>query len=81
LVHSPKLAVTENLSVTKPYAEQLWAELADARTSPVELSLQMCEGVTARWCANLDENQVQTFRSSTVTRLLSRLGGRCQSLG
>ena len=32
----PKLAVTEDLPVTRPYAEQLWAELADARTSPIE---------------------------------------------
>jgi uncharacterized damage-inducible protein DinB len=46
----PKLAVTEDMPVTKPFAEQLWAELADARTSPVEPSLQMFEGVTARWC-------------------------------
>jgi uncharacterized damage-inducible protein DinB len=45
----PKLAVTEDQPVTKAYAEQLWAELADARTSPVEPSLQMLEGVTARW--------------------------------
>ena len=45
----PKLAVTEDVPVTKPYAEQLWAELPDARTSPVEPSLQMFEGVTARW--------------------------------
>jgi uncharacterized damage-inducible protein DinB len=49
-----KLAVTEDLPVTKPYAEQLWAELADARTSPVEPSLQMFEGVTARWCRFLE---------------------------
>ncbi len=46
----PKLAVTEQVPVTKPYAEQLWAELADARTGPIEPSLQMFEGVTGRWC-------------------------------
>lgn len=45
----PKLAVTEDLPVTKPYAEQLWAELPDGRTGSVEPSLQMYEGVTARW--------------------------------
>jgi len=45
-----KLAVTEDVPITKPYAEQLWAELADARTSPVEPSLQIFEGVTGRWC-------------------------------
>jgi len=46
----PKLAVTEDLPATKPYAEQLWAELPDARTAPVEPSLMMFEGVTVRWC-------------------------------
>lgn len=46
----PKLAVTEDRPVTKTYAEQLWAELADARTCPVEPSLQIFEGVTLRWC-------------------------------
>jgi uncharacterized damage-inducible protein DinB len=46
----PKLAVTEDVPVTKTYAEQLWAELADARTSPVEASLQIMDGLTVRWC-------------------------------
>ncbi len=46
----PKLAITEDQPITKTYAEQLWAELADARTSPVEPSLRMFEGVTERWC-------------------------------
>jgi uncharacterized damage-inducible protein DinB len=45
----PKLAVTEDVPVTKTYAEQLWAELADARSSPVEPSLKIYEGVIARW--------------------------------
>lgn len=44
-----KLAITEDLPLTKPYAEQLWSELADARNSPIEPSLQIFEGVTARW--------------------------------
>jgi hypothetical protein len=48
--NGPKLAVTEDLPITKPYAEQLWAELWDARYSPIEPSLRMFEGVTARWC-------------------------------
>lgn len=45
----PKLAVTEDVPLTKTYAEQLWAELADARTCPVEPSLQIFEGITVRW--------------------------------
>lgn len=46
----PKLAVTEDMPVTKTYAEQSWAELSDARTAPVEASLKIFEGVTERWC-------------------------------
>ena len=45
----PKLAVTEDLPVTKTYAEQLWAELADARSGPIEPSLQIYAGVIERW--------------------------------
>ena len=45
----PKLAVTEEFPMTKTYAEQLWSELADARTAPVEPSLRIFEGVTERW--------------------------------
>ena len=45
----PKLAVTEHEPMTKTYAEQLWSELADARTAPVEPSLRIFEGVTQRW--------------------------------
>jgi|SRR5665213_1013980 len=46
----PKLAVTEHEPFTKTYAEQLWAELADVRSGPIEPSLQIFDGVTARWC-------------------------------
>lgn len=46
----PKVAVTEDVPLTKTYAEQKWAELSDARTAPVESSLKIFEGVTERWC-------------------------------
>jgi len=45
----PKLAVTEDLPMTKTYAEQLWSELEDARTGPIEPSLKIFDGVTQRW--------------------------------
>jgi|SRR6185437_6536398 len=45
----PKLAVTEDVPVTKTYAEQLWAELPDGRSGPIEPSLRIYEGVIARW--------------------------------
>jgi uncharacterized damage-inducible protein DinB len=53
----PKLAVTEDQPVTKTYEEKLWAELDDARHGPIEPSLRMFEGVTARWCRFLESLQ------------------------
>jgi hypothetical protein len=44
-----KLAVTEESPTIKPYDEARWAELADARTAPVVLSLQLLEALHARW--------------------------------
>ncbi len=44
-----KLALTEDTPTIKPYKEALWAELADARTMPVEPSLRIIEGLHARW--------------------------------
>lgn len=44
-----KLALTENEPTIKPYEEQLWAELIDGRTMPVEPSLQMLESLHKRW--------------------------------
>jgi uncharacterized damage-inducible protein DinB len=45
----PKLAVTKTEPTITPYDEALWAELSDARTGPIEPSLMMFEGVSARW--------------------------------
>jgi hypothetical protein len=44
-----KLALTENEPTIKPYEEKLWAELVDARTMPVEPSLQILESLHKRW--------------------------------
>jgi len=42
-------AVTEDLTTVKTYDEAAWAELADAKTAPVELSLALIEPLHARW--------------------------------
>jgi hypothetical protein len=42
-------AVTEDLTTVKTYDESAWAELADAKTAPVELSLSLLEPLHARW--------------------------------
>lgn len=44
-----KLALTENEPTIKPYEEQLWAKLLDARTGPIEPSTQILESLHARW--------------------------------
>ena len=42
-------ALTENEPIIKAYDEARWAELADARTAPIELSLALLEAVHSRW--------------------------------
>ncbi|MCE7066885.1 YfiT family bacillithiol transferase [Dyadobacter sp. CY326] len=44
-----RLAMTEDNPVIKPYEEQLWAELPDAKTAQVELSLQLLRYIHLRW--------------------------------
>ncbi len=48
-----KLAVTEDLPTIRTYEEQLWAELPEARTGPVEMSLVLLEALHRRWIAFL----------------------------
>ena len=49
-----RLALTEDWPTIKPYEEKLWAELADARTLPVEVSLELLEPLHRRWVALLE---------------------------
>lgn len=44
-----RLAVTENEPTIKPYDENSWAELADARSAPIDLSLDLIESLHHRW--------------------------------
>jgi len=44
-----RLALTEEEPTIKPYEQDRWAELADARTAPIEWSLALLEGLHARW--------------------------------
>ncbi len=44
-----KLILTEDKPVIKPYAENLWAELQDARIGPVQPSLLLLEALHQRW--------------------------------
>ena len=44
-----RLALTENEPTIKPYDQELWAQLRDARTAPAELSLTLLESLHQRW--------------------------------
>jgi uncharacterized damage-inducible protein DinB len=44
-----KLAVTEKEPTIKPYDEAAWAELFDARTADIEISLTLLDALHRRW--------------------------------
>jgi uncharacterized damage-inducible protein DinB len=44
-----KLALTEERPTIRPYDETLWSLLADAQRAAIEPSLQLLEGLHARW--------------------------------
>jgi uncharacterized damage-inducible protein DinB len=43
-----RLALTEDWPTIKPYDQNLWAELPDARTAPVEVSLELLDALHRR---------------------------------
>ncbi len=44
-----RLILTEDAPNVKTFAENPWAELSDARTAPVELSLDLLDALHKRW--------------------------------
>src|SRR5215831_8031431 len=44
-----KLAATEEAPTIRTYEEQLWAELPDGKSAPVEISLALLDAVHRRW--------------------------------
>ena len=44
-----KLALTEDAPTVKTYDEARWAQTADAKTPPIELSFALVESLHARW--------------------------------
>jgi hypothetical protein len=46
-----RLALTEDEPLIKPYEEARWAELPDARTGPIDVSLALLAALHSRWVA------------------------------
>jgi uncharacterized damage-inducible protein DinB len=61
-----KLALTEDEPTIKPYAEDRWAELADTKATPIEVSLTLLDSLHDRWVRLLRsltaEEWKRTFR-------------------
>ena len=60
-----KLALTEEEPTIKPYDEARWAELADSRITPVDVSITLLEALHDRW--------VRLMRSLSETDLARTL--------
>ena len=56
-----KLGVTEHEPPIKPYAENKWAELEDAKRLPVEVSLKLLESLHERWVVFLSSLKPEDF--------------------
>jgi len=50
-----KLALTEDEPTIKPYMENLWAELPEAKNAPIEVSLALLDALHQRWILMLRE--------------------------
>lgn len=61
-----RLALTEERPTIKPYDEGKWAELVDARILPIEVSLNILEGIHTRWVTLLRDLKDQTLERELV---------------
>lgn len=56
-----KLGLTEEVPTIKPYDEAKWAELEDGRSTLVNESLNMIDGLHAKWAYLLERMQPEQF--------------------
>jgi uncharacterized damage-inducible protein DinB len=56
-----KLALTETEPLIKPYKEAAWAELADSRETPIEVSLALLDHLHDRWVRLLRSLREEDF--------------------
>ncbi len=57
-----KLALTEEWPNINPYDEAAWANLADSRLLPVDVSLELLEALHTRWVALLESLTEEDFQ-------------------
>ena len=61
-----KLALTESEPTVKPYDENLWSGLTDARTASIDASLQLLESLHERWTILLKSMDPSDFSRKFV---------------
>lgn len=61
-----KLALTEEAPPAKAYNEQAWALLEDARSTPIETSLRLVEGLHDRWLRVIRAMEAPQFARTYV---------------
>src|SRR5438093_12004120 len=59
-----KFAITEEAPAVKAYDEARWAELPEAKTGPIEMSVALLEALHRRWVAFLRALPPADFRRS-----------------
>jgi uncharacterized damage-inducible protein DinB len=61
-----KLAMTEDAPTIKPYDEDKWSRLEDARTGPVAVSLDLLDALHRRWVLFLRSLRSEDFKRTYV---------------
>lgn len=61
-----KLALTEENPTIKPYDEAAWANLADSKSTPIEVSLTLMDSVHDRWVRILRSMKPEQFARKLV---------------
>lgn len=56
-----KFALSDDNPTIRPYPEAVWAEMADARTAPVSMSLNLLDGLHGRWVMLLKSLPAEAF--------------------
>ncbi|UJP67127.1 putative metal-dependent hydrolase [Mongoliitalea daihaiensis] len=59
-----KLALTEDNPTVKPYHEDLWAELPDGKSAPVQDSLAIIQAVHTRWVLLMRTMKQEDFQKT-----------------
>jgi hypothetical protein len=61
-----RFALTEDAPAIKAYDEKAWAELPDAKSGPIDMSIVLLEGLHARWAALLRSMSPADFSRTFV---------------